>query len=130
MKPAALRVEPLIMLSAAFFLFILLPLAIWISLKWTPKLRAITIGLGLITLVFLAFNLGRITGLSMAWYHWRSEYQQPLFELQISLKDDLDAKKTDALLIFAEKFQQEQINSYGGEKLFEKGPFRTFVDSL
>jgi hypothetical protein len=86
--------------------------------------------LGLMTLVFLAFNLGRITGLAMAWVHWRREYQEPIFMLQIKMKENLDAKNTDALLNFADKFQQEEINSYGREKLFEQGPFRTFVDSL
>jgi hypothetical protein len=46
MRPAALSPEPLILFAAGAFLFLILPLAIWITLKWTPKCRATAVAWG------------------------------------------------------------------------------------
>ena len=130
MQPAALSVEPLIIFGALIFLVGILPLAIWVTAKAPIKLRVPFIGLGLITLVYTTFNLGRMTGLSMAWYHWKREYKEPLWELQAKMDDYLQAADTNSLVNMAEHFTNENIQSYGLEKLFEQGKFRTFVEAL
>ena len=130
MQPAALSMEPVIMFLALVFLVGILPASVWIGFKCPPKPRGVAIVLGLIGLVFVSFNLGRMTGLSMAWYHWKSEYKEPLWQFQLLMKDKLEAKDTNALTRIAERFSKENIQAYGREKLFEKGEFRSLVEEL
>lgn len=130
MQPSALSVEPLLIVSAIVFLCVVSPLAVAVVVKCRPSVRAITTLVGLIAVVYAAFNLGRMTGLSMAWYHWKREYKEPLWEWQIALQDDLAEKNTNAVVRSVQTFSKEDIQSYGLEKLFEQGKFRTFVEGL
>ena len=130
MQPSALSVEPLIMASALAFLIVVLPISFWIGLKWPPKVRGVAIIIGLVGLVFVAFNLGRMTGLSMAWYHWKREYKEPMWEWQITMRQYTESQDTNGLMRMAERFNKENIQAYGREKLFEKGKFRNFVEGL
>ena len=130
MQPAALSVEPLILISALAFLVLVLPIAVWIGLKCGPRIRIPATILGASALVFLSFNLGRMTGLSMAWYHWRNEYKDPLWEWRIKTEDYLIARNTNALISAAQVFTNENIQAYGREKLFKDGAFKQFVKGL
>jgi|SRR5688500_10864783 hypothetical protein len=130
MQPAALTLEPVVILAALIFLGGILPLSLLVTAKAPVKVRVPLIGIGLIALVYVTFNLGRMTGLSMAWHHWRSEYQFPLREWQITTKDYLDARDTNSLMHMAQRFTNENVQAYGHEKLFEQGKFRTFVEAL
>jgi hypothetical protein len=130
MQPSALSVEPLLILSLLIFAAAVLPCSSWITWKWPPKIRVITIQLGLIILVYIAFNLGRMTGLSMAWYHWRREYKEPLWEWQIEIKKALETNDTNRLIRMSESFAKENIQSYGLEKLFQEGKFRELVETF
>lgn len=130
MQPAALSVEPLLIFAALIFLCGILPLSLWVTAKAPIKLRVPFIGIGLIALVYVTFNLGRMTGLSMAWYHWKREYKEPLWELQTKMDDYLEANDTASLIKMADRFTDENIQNYGREKLFEQGKFRTFVEAL
>jgi hypothetical protein len=130
MQPAALSVEPLVIFGALIFLVGVLPVAMWVTAKAPTKLRVPFIGIGLIALVYTTFNLGRMTGLSMAWYHWKREYKEPLWELQTKMDDYLKAADTNSLVNVAQRFTNENIQRYGLEKLFEQGKFRAFVEAL
>ena len=128
MQPKALSVEPLVIMSGLVFLFGILPLVAWITWKWRPNHRVPVIVLGLIVIVWQTFTLGRMTGLSMAWYHWKSEYKEPMWCWQIELSDMLKAGDTNGVVRSVRRFADENINAYGREKLFERGKFREFVE--
>jgi hypothetical protein len=130
MQPSALSVEPLLILSAVAFVCVVLPFAVAVAVKCRPNVRAIATLLGLIVLVGVSFQLGRMTGLSMAWHHWKREHKGPLWEWQMTMEDYLEARDTNSLVRMTERFGSENIQSYGLEKLFEQGKFRTFVEGL
>jgi hypothetical protein len=130
MQPSALSVEPLLIVSAIVFLCVVLPLAVAVVVKCRPSVRAMTTLVGLIALVYVSFNLGRMTGLSMAWYHWKAEYKEPLWELQAQMNESLKSKDTNAIVKFAERFSKENVQAYGREKLFKKGEFHSLVEEL
>ena len=95
--------------------------------KCRPTIRLLVVGFGLIGIVCAAFTLGRMTGLSMAWYHWRSEYKDPLSEWQSELNDRLKAGDTNGVIEIIQKFGVENVQAYGREQLFEQSNFRLFV---
>jgi hypothetical protein len=130
MQPAALSLEPVIFLAIVFFSFGILPLVAWGVWKQGPKMRVLIINLALITVAIVSFLLGKATGRSMAWYHWRSEYKEPLFDLQIELSDALKSRDTNAVIKIVPGFEKEEVNSYGHERLFEQGKFRGFVERV
>jgi len=130
MQPAALSVEPLILLSGIVFLLVVLPVSVWIATKWPLRLRQVAVAVGLAALVYIAFNLGRMTGLSMAWYHWKREYKEPLWDWQIMMKENLERGNTNGVVKMAQEFGGEKIQAYGLETLFEKGEFRSFVERV
>jgi hypothetical protein len=130
MQPAALSVEPLILISGLVFLFVILPLAGWIVGKTKPAWRVAAVVVGACGLVFISFNLGRMTGLSMAWHHWRREYQDPLAEWQFLTQAHLQRNNTNALVAMAQAFTNENVQAYGREKLFKEGEFSKFAHSL
>jgi hypothetical protein len=130
MQPAALSLEPVILLAIVFFSFGILPLVTWGVWKQGPKMRVLVINLALIALAIVSFLLGKATGRSMAWYHWRSEYKEPLFEFQSELSDALKSRDTNAVIKIVQGFEKEKVNSYGHERLFEQGNFRRFVERV
>ncbi len=130
MQPAALSLEPVILFSALIFLAVILPSAVWITWRCGPRVRIPAVVIGATALVFLSFSLGHKTGLSMAWYHWRAEYKDPLWEWQIKTQDYLGAGNTNALIRAAQIFTNENIQAYGREKLFNEGAFKQFVTKL
>lgn len=117
------------MLSALIFLVVVLPIANWIMLKGKPVIRCVSVTIGLIALVAFTFNLGRMTGLSMAWYHWKSEYKEPLWQWQGELSTDLKSGDTNAIIDSIRRFSAEDVYAYGREKLFTRGKFHDFVDA-
>jgi len=130
MTPNALSLEPVIFLSALFFVFGILPTVFLFELKARLRIRAVIVIGTLIVTVLLSFRLGLATGRSMAWYHWRSEYQEPLRNLQVIEQDFVKAGQTQEIYRIALEFTKEQIDQYGREPLFEKGKFRQFVDRV
>ncbi len=73
------------------------------------------------------FWLGQAVGRSKAWYHWRSEYQQPLKELQFHLNEIVERKDVSTLEELCRRFGKENIQAYGREELFAPSPFSQFV---
>ena len=130
MQPAALSPEPLILLAAFVFLIAVLPVANLIALKFRPGWRIAAVTVGLIVLVWTTFSLGRMTGLSMAWGHWRMEYQSPLLDWQYEMNDMAERGDTNGLMRMVERFRKENVQAYGREKLFQQGKFREFVEEV
>ncbi len=130
MQPSALSVEPLIFFSILFLLFVLMPITIAIAIKARPASRALAVSLALLGIAYAAFTLGRMTGLSMAWYHWTREYKDPLWQWQFELKDRLKVGDTNGVMNMLHKFAEQNIQVYGREKLFAEGEFRRFVDGI
>jgi hypothetical protein len=130
MTPKALSLEPVILFSTLLFLFVVLPVVFLFELKARLRIRA-TLVIGILVLaVFLSFRLGLASGRSMAWYHWRSEYQDPLRELQLLQRDLLEEGKTQAVYQVALEFSKENVEAYGQEPLFKKGKFSQFVERI
>ena len=130
MTPNALSLEPIILFSALFFLVVILPTVFLFEMKARLRIRAVVVIGTLILTTFLSFRLGLATGRSMAWYHWRSEYQDPLIELQGLQHQLIDSGNTQAIYQVALEFSKEKPAQYGNEPLFEKGKFRDFVERI
>ena len=130
MQPIALSPEPLIIFAGLLFFAIILPVANWIALRGGVRLRLVATNASLITLLFAAFLLGKTAGLSMAWYHWKSEYKEPLQEWQARTDELLNAGKTNEIVAIARRFRDEKIQPYGREKLFGQSRFHSFVDEV
>src|SRR3954470_5850868 len=124
MTPRALSIEPFLIAAAILFIVVILPTVFLLELKAPLRIRSVIVIGTLILTVFISFRLGRATGRSMAWYHWRSEYQDPLRNLQLIERDLIKGGQTQAIYTIAVAFGKEEIDRYGRERLFEKGKFR------
>src|SRR4051812_43111426 len=130
MTPRALSIEPFLIVAAILFIVVILPTVFLLELKAPLRIRSVIVIGTLILTVFISFRLGRATGRSMAWYHWRSEYQDPLRNLQLIEQDFVQPGQTQQIYRIAVEFTKEQIGQYGREPLFKPGKFRQFVDRI
>lgn len=130
MQPRALSLEPFILFGIIFFIFGVLPGATIVAWKFGVRMRVLIINLSLIVLTVGSFFLGKATGRSMAWYHWKTEYKEPLWELQAEVSEALKDGDTNRLIRIVRAFRSETISDYGHERLFERGKFREFVEHV
>ena len=131
MIPNALSIEPLIFLAAIFFVIVILPGVLLLEMKVVRRaVRMAIIASILVVTTFLTFRLGLATGRSMAWFHWREQYQQPLVDLSRMHHTLVEAGRTQRVWEVATEFSKENPAEYGREDLFEHGKFRAFVERV
>jgi hypothetical protein len=106
MTPRALSIEPFLIAAAILFIVVILPTVFLLELKAPLRIRSVIVIGTLILTVFISFRLGRATGRSMAWYHWRSEYQDPLRNLQLIEQDFVQPGQTQQIYRIAVEFYQ------------------------
>ena len=130
MQPGMLSLEPLVLLSIAFFFVMALPLLGLVIYQASPIKRLIFALPCILAFCGYSLWLGQAMGRSKAWYHWRTEYQQPLWNLHYFISESYSNKNPIALDEFHRRFAAENVQAYGREILFERGPFSTFVQNL
>jgi len=127
MQPKFLSLELIMLGSAALLVIIIVPAVCFCAWKLRAGWRVVATGVAVVSLSVYFFWLGQAVGRSKAWYHWRSEYQYPLENMQIHLNELASENSTDALKQFCTRFGKENIQAYGREELFHQSRFNEFV---
>lgn len=130
MKPHALSLEPLLILSVLIALVVVVPLLGFVAWKSRPGVRVSTTVLAVAACSIYFLWLGEAVGRSKAWYHWRSEYQFPLEELRYYVAEAYTNGNTQSINRFCREFVKQDVEEYGREPLFAQGSFRSFVEAL
>jgi hypothetical protein len=130
MVPKMLSLELPYLLSICVFLIALPCLVGFVAFTLGPKTRAVICAFAVFTTGAYGLWFGQAVGRSKAWYHWRSQYQDPLFDWQLQQAQLIKNHDTNELMRMAQEFQKERISGYGREPLFGASKFHEFVDRL
>jgi hypothetical protein len=130
MTPHALSLEPVLMLSVLIVLVVVIPLVGFAAWKFRVAVRVSCTVLAVAACSIYFLWLGEAIGRSKAWYHWRSEYQDPLVQIRDYVAEAYTNGNTQSIDRICREFVKQDVWKYGREPLFSKGSFRSFVEAL
>ena len=129
MRPHALSLEPVLILSCAVAIVCIVVLAV-IVWKCNRVARTLAVVASFMACFLYCLWLGEAVGRSKAWYHWEWQYHGPLQTLQRDINRAMTNGNTQVFDYFTSEYIKQDIQAYGREPLFQESAFNAFIQRV
>jgi hypothetical protein len=118
------------MISLAVLVLLIAPAVSFAVFKLSPRVRAAIAGICVLGCSICFLKLGEAVAQDKWRAHCRWYYTYPLVQLQELINQAVSTHDTNVLFGVGQKFEAENVSSWGREQLFEKSRFSIFVDEV